>query len=67
MPLTDAAVRNAKATDKTLRLKDERGLYLEVNPKGGKWWRLRYWLASKENRLSLHPIWDMISRKTTTL
>lgn len=53
MPLTDAAVRNAKATDKTLRLKDERGLYLEVSPKGGKWWRLRYWLASKENRLSL--------------
>ncbi|MEL7641677.1 MAG: integrase arm-type DNA-binding domain-containing protein [Solidesulfovibrio sp.] len=53
MPLTDAAVRNAKAMDKTLRLKDERGLYLEVSPKGGKWWRLRYWLASKENRLSL--------------
>lgn len=53
MALTDAAVRNAKATDKTLRLKDERGLYLEVSPKGGKWWRLRYWLASKENRLSL--------------
>ncbi len=53
MPLTDAAVRNAKATDKTLRLKDERGLYLEISPKGGKWWRLRYWLASKENRLSL--------------
>ncbi|MHC1790670.1 tyrosine-type recombinase/integrase [Solidesulfovibrio sp.] len=53
MPLTDAAVRNAKATDKTVRLKDERGLYLEINPKGGKWWRLRYWLAGKENRLSL--------------
>ena len=53
MPLTDAAVRNAKATDKTLRLKDDRGLYLEVSPKGGKWWRMRYWLASKENRLSL--------------
>jgi integrase len=53
MPLTDAAVRNAKATDKTIRLKDERGLYLEISPKGGKWWRLRYWLAGKENRLSL--------------
>lgn len=53
MPLTDTAIRNAKATDKTLRLKDERGLYLEISPKGGKWWRLRYWLDNKENRLSL--------------
>lgn len=32
MLLSDAAVRNTKATDKTLRLKDERGLYLEVSP-----------------------------------
>jgi integrase len=53
MPLTDITVRNSKASDKTLRLKDERGLYLEVNPKGGKWWRLRYWMNGKENRLSL--------------
>ena len=36
-----------------MRLKDERGLYLEVRPEGGKWWRLRYWLNSKEGRLSL--------------
>ncbi|MDD2326521.1 MAG: tyrosine-type recombinase/integrase [Alphaproteobacteria bacterium] len=54
MPLTDTAVRNAKPDkSKTLRLKDERGLYLEISPAGGKWWRLRYWIAGKENRLSL--------------
>ena len=54
MPLTDTAVRNAKPDNtKTLRLKDERGLYLEIPPRGGKWWRLRYWIAGKENRLSL--------------
>lgn len=54
MPLTDIAVRNAKPDNsKTLRLKDERGLYLEVSPAGGKWWRLRYWIGGKENRLSL--------------
>ncbi len=54
MPLTDIAVRNIKPDNsKTLRLKDDRGLYLEVSPAGGKWWRLRYWIAGKENRLSL--------------
>lgn len=53
MALTDIAVRNAKAATKPLRLKDERGLYLEVRPEGGKWWRLRYWFNSKEGRLSL--------------
>jgi integrase len=53
MPLTDLAVRNAKPSTKTVRLRDERGLYLEVSPKGGKWWRLRYTFQGKENMLSL--------------
>jgi integrase len=54
MPLTDIAVRNAKPDNsKSIRLKDERGLYLEISPAGGKWWRLRYWFKGKENRLSL--------------
>ena len=53
MPLTDVAVRNIKPGPKTVRLRDERGLYLEVSPKGGKWWRLRYTYQGKENMLSL--------------
>jgi integrase len=53
MVLTDIAVKNAKPGPKLIRLKDERGLYLEISPQGGKWWRLRYWIDSKENRLSL--------------
>ena len=53
MPLTDVAVRNIKPSPKTIRLRDERGLYLEVSPKGGKWWRLRYTFQGKENMLSL--------------
>jgi integrase len=28
-------------------------LYLEVTPAGGRWWRLKYWHAGKEKRLSL--------------
>ncbi|MDX9862522.1 MAG: integrase arm-type DNA-binding domain-containing protein, partial [Rhodospirillales bacterium] len=53
MPLTDTAVRNAKPGEKPVRLFDERGLYLEISPAGGKWWRLKYRFAGKEKRLSL--------------
>src|SRR5277367_6076677 len=53
MSLTDTAIRNAKPGKKAVRLFDERGLYLEVSPAGGKWWRLKYRFAGKEKRLSL--------------
>ncbi|WP_449246910.1 tyrosine-type recombinase/integrase [Desulfarculus baarsii] len=53
MPLTDIAIKNAKPGPKRTRLKDERGLFLEISPSGGKWWRLRYSFQGKENMLSL--------------
>ena len=53
MPLTDTAVRNAKPGDKPAKLFDAGGLYLEVAPGGGKWWRLKYRFDGKEKRLSL--------------
>jgi integrase len=53
MPLTDTAIRNAKPGEKTIKLFDERGLYLEVSRSGGKWWRLKYRFDGKEKRLSL--------------
>ena len=53
MPLTVTKIRNAKPGNKRLRLFDERGLYLEVSPAGGKWWRLKYRFGGKEKRLSL--------------
>ncbi len=53
MPLTDTAIRNAKPADKPRKLADEKGLFLLVTPKGGKWWRLKYRVAGKEKLLSL--------------
>lgn len=53
MPLNDTAIRNAKPAEKPFKLFDERGLYLEVAPSGGKWWRLKYRFDGKEKRLSL--------------
>ncbi|RQU62404.1 tyrosine-type recombinase/integrase [Burkholderia cenocepacia] len=53
MPLTDTAIKNAKPADKPVRLFDGGGLYLEVAPSGGKWWRLKYRFGGKEKRISL--------------
>ena len=53
MPLTDTFIRNAKPGAKPLRHFDGRGLYLEISPTGGKWWRLKYRFDGKEKRLSL--------------
>jgi len=41
MPLTDSIARNAKPATKTVRMFDRDSLYLEVSPRGGKWWRSR--------------------------
>jgi len=53
MLLNDVKVRNAKPAPKTFKLFDGGGLYLEVSPSGGKWWRLKYRFNGKEKRLSL--------------
>ena len=53
MPLTEATIKAAKPADKSYKLFDAEGLYLEVSPSGGKWWRLKYRFAGREKRLSL--------------
>ena len=53
MPLTDTAIRKAKPAAKTIKMFDAGGLYLELAPAGGKWWRLKYRFGGKEKRLSL--------------
>ena len=40
-------------TDKPYKLADANGLYLEVDPSGGKYWRFKYRFEGKEKRLSL--------------
>ncbi len=53
MALTDAALKAARPLQKTYRLYDERGLYLEVASTGARYWRLKYRFAGKEKRLAL--------------
>jgi hypothetical protein len=42
MLLTDTQICKAPACEKTQQLFDGQGLYLEIAPSGGKWWRLKY-------------------------
>ncbi|MEA5426397.1 tyrosine-type recombinase/integrase [Arcicella lustrica] len=53
MFLTDTQCKAAKPKEKTYKLSDSEGLYLEVLPTGGKYWRLKYRLHGKEKRLGL--------------
>jgi integrase len=51
--LSKLLIEKTKHGSKTIRLWDGRGMYLEISPKGGKWWRLKYWFDGKERRMSL--------------
>lgn len=53
MPLTDIAIRSAKPRDKAYKLSDGGGLFLWVQPSGGKWWRYKYRFLGKEKLLAL--------------
>jgi integrase len=53
MPLTNAAILNAKPKDKPYKLTDGDGMFLLVHPNGSKYWRLKYRYANKEKILAL--------------
>jgi integrase len=52
MALTDRECANAQRRDKAYKLADGNGLYLEVLPTGGRYWRLKYRHNGKERRLA---------------
>ncbi len=52
MRLSDKTCKNTKPTEKSKKLSDGHGLYLEVMPNGSKYWRLKYRFNGKEKRLA---------------
>lgn len=55
-PLTEVQVRNAKPRDRTYKIFDGGGLYLEVATTGSRIWRLKFCQSNgKENRLTFGP------------
>lgn len=53
MALTDTAIRNAKPRTKPYKMGDAGGLFLLVQPSGGKLWRLKYRVDGREKKLGL--------------
>lgn len=53
MALTDTAIRNAKPKERPYKVSDSGGLYLLVNPRGSKLWRVKYRMHGVERKLSL--------------
>lgn len=51
--LTATAVNQAKPKDKPYKLADEKGLYLLVQPRGGKLWRFDYRFNRKRKTLAI--------------
>lgn len=55
MPLSEVAVRSAKAKDKPYKLTDGAGLYLYVSKTGARLWRMDYKFNGKNRTLSIGP------------
>ena len=53
MARSDTVIRNTRPAAKPTKVSDEKGLFLLVQPSGGKLWRLKYRMAGKELKLSL--------------
>ena len=51
MALTDTTIRAFGKVEKPKKMKDEKGLYLLLQPSGGKLWRFKYRFEGKEKKL----------------
>ncbi len=55
MPLTELKIKALKPKEKLYRVADGDCLYLEVNPKGGKYWRMNFRIEGKRDQLTFGP------------
>lgn len=53
MALTELKIKSSKPDSKAYKLADEKGMYLLIQPSGGKLWRLDYRFDSKRKTLAL--------------
>lgn len=50
--LTELQCKNAKPKEKAYPLADGEGMYLEIFPNGGKYWRMKYRYAGKQKKVA---------------
>ncbi|VVN69469.1 Prophage integrase IntA [Pseudomonas fluorescens] len=67
MALSDLAVRQAKAAEKTYSIPETDGLGLVVTPTSGKSWHLRYYWLGKQKRISSGTYPEIGLREARTL
>lgn len=65
MMLNARKVEAAKGKEKSYKLADGGGLYLQVEPNGSRYWRMKYRFAGKEKRLSF-GVYPAVSLADTT-
>lgn len=67
--LSEFTVRSAKAIDKTLKMADGYGFYLEVTPRGSKLWRYRYRFEGRHKLISLgvYPVVSLAEARAAHL
>ncbi|MEW5838353.1 MAG: integrase arm-type DNA-binding domain-containing protein [Pseudomonadota bacterium] len=53
MALTDTNIRQTKPAATPIKLTDEKGLHLLINPNGSRYWRLNYRFDGKQKTLAL--------------
>lgn len=61
MALTDVAIRNAKPRAKPYKMGDAFGLFVLIQPSGGKLWRFKYRFEGREKKLAIgtYPVIGM--------
>ena len=53
MALTDTKIRTTKPGDRAIKLRDDRGLFLDARPTGAKVWRCRFKIDGKEGTYTI--------------
>ena len=66
--LTELAIKKAKPKEKSYRLADGGGMYLEIMPNGSKYWRMKYRFGGKEKRLAfgVYPSISLVAAREKT-
>lgn len=62
MKLNARQVETAKPKDKTYKMADGGGLYLEVSAKGSKYWRMKYRRPSDKKRIASLLVFGLLWR-----
>jgi hypothetical protein len=63
--LADTRIRNIKPAEGAIRFAGSRGLYLEITPSGGRYWRHRLHIRGKESICTIgeHPLVPLVDAR----